>query len=133
MVKRIYKIAILCLLFITMSACSKDKSKENEPQTAMGSYYSGFFLQTNEDNFFVAEKDTKLFKKNEIIRIYPADEEISFYFLNTGDKINVHVITVGTLNPKVMPIYSVKLLEVGDISNIDNSVISEIKELGYTM
>lgn len=134
MSKYTYKIAILCLLlFITMSACSKEKPEENEPQIAVGGYYSGFFLQTNEETFFIAEADTLLFKKNEIIRIYPANEDISFDFLNTGDRINVHVITVETLYPKVMPVHSVELLELGDISNIDDSVIAEIKELGYTM
>lgn len=52
MSKYTYKIAILCLLlFTTMSACSKEKPEENEPQIAVGGYYSVFFYKLTKKLF----------------------------------------------------------------------------------
>ena len=97
--------------------------------------YIGFFLKTDRDDFFIADGDSLMFHDKEFVRIYPARnpsaEKVTFDQLNNGDKVGIEIITVGALNPRVMDIYRIKLIEEGDISNIDESVITALNELGY--
>jgi hypothetical protein len=43
----------------------------------------------------------------------------------------IEILTVGDLSPRVMDIYHIDLLEKGDMSNIDESIIASLESLGY--
>lgn len=134
------KYIILPMLLITAvlaAACSKTEDTpsigESDFSPALTSY-SGYFLQTESANFFVADSDSSMFSKNDFVRIYPAngaESEISFDGLKTGDKIEIDITLVQTLYPPVAPIYGLRFLESGEASNIDQDVISRLEELGW--
>ena len=99
-------------------------------------YLNGYFLKTVDDIFFVSDNGIQPFAQNEIVRIEPADDTVSFDDLKTGDKISAGVKTIlatGNSEPRSMPVYSVELLESGDISNIEISVIKKLKESDHTL
>ena len=100
--------------------------------------YIGYFLKTDKDNFFIADGNSLMFYDKQYVRIYPVDEtwnpgakKVTFDGLKSGDKIGIDIVTVGALKPAVMDIYRIDILEEGDISNIDESVIKALYELGY--
>jgi hypothetical protein len=100
--------------------------------------YVGFFLKTDKDNYFIADGDSLMFYDKQYIRIYPVDEtwnpnakKVTFDGLNSGDRIGIEIVTVGELDPAIMDIYKIEILEEGDISNIDKSVLEALNNLGY--
>lgn len=72
-----------------------------------------------------------MFTENELIKIFPADNSVTFDGLNSGDKVVIEILTVGDLYPRVTDVYHIDLLEKGDRSNIDESVIASLESLGY--
>lgn len=106
---------------------------ENGYKLTLPEQYSGYFLQTDSDSFFAVKGAADIFSENELVRIYPADDTVSFNDLKTGDMVNVSIVTIGDLSPRVMPVYSIELLHSGDISDIDRSVIARIEELGHNV
>lgn len=125
LVMKVGMISFLCLLCISCADSETQKSSENFVHAV------GYFLETDENYFFVAVGNSPMFADKEFIRIFPADETITFDGLNSGDKIGVDIETVGDLYPRVMDIHRIELIETGDISNIDEVVISDINGLGF--
>lgn len=115
----------LCLFCIS---CTDSETQTN---SAPFVHAVGYFLETDENYFFVADGDSPMFADKEFIKIFPVDETITFDGLNSGDKIGIDIETVGDLYPKVMDIHQIELIEAGDISNIDEAVISQINGLGF--
>lgn len=115
----------LCLLCISCADSATQTRSENFVHAV------GYFLVTDENYFFVADGDSPMFADKEFIKIFPVDETITFDGLNSGDKIGIDIETVGDLYPKVMDIHQIELIEAGDISNIDEAVISQINGLGF--
>jgi hypothetical protein len=113
--------------------------KKHEDQDKNGGYkYVGFYLRTDTADFFIADGDSGFFTDKEFIRIRPVEESwdpnadrVSFDSLNNGDKIDIEIETVGDLYPRVTQVYRYNLLEQGDISYIDESVIATLDEMGY--
>lgn len=103
---------------------------ENAAEVSAGSC-SGYFLQTINGSFLIVDTGEKLFTINEPIRIEPADDTVTFDDLKTGDRISAGIKTI-TANIdsefRSMPVHSVELLESGDVSYIDMSVIKMLKE-----
>ena len=115
----------LCLLCISCADSKTQTRSENFVHAV------GYFLETDENYFFVADGDTPMFADKEFIKIFPLDESITFDGLNSGDKIGIDIETVGDLYPRVMDIHQIELMEAGDISNIDEAVISQITGMGF--
>ena len=115
----------LCLLCISCTNSKTQTRSENFVHAV------GYFLETDENFFFVADGDSFMFADKEFIKIFPVDETITFDGLNSGDKIAIDIETVGDLNPRVMDIHQIELIEAGDISNIDETVISQLDRLGF--
>lgn len=116
---------LLCFLCISCADSETKTRRENFVHA------EGYFLETDENYFFIADGDSPMFTDKEFIKIFPVDETITFDGLNCGDKIAIDIETVGDLNPRVMDIHQIELVETGDISNIDEAVISQINELGF--
>ena len=117
-----------------VSNISETQNGGSEPEASI-KCYNGYFLQTENGCFFVSDTRINPFYRNELVRIEPADDTVSFDDLKTGDKISAGVrtiITAGDSEPRFMKVYSMELLESGDISNIEMSVINELKRLDIT-
>lgn len=115
----------LCLSCVSCADSENQKNSENFVHAL------GYFLKTDENYFFVANGNSSMFTDNEFIKIFPANETITFDGLNSGDKISIDIETVGDLYPRVTDIHQIELIEAGDISNIDEKVISEVNGLGF--
>ncbi|MDE5859470.1 MAG: hypothetical protein K2H23_03650, partial [Oscillospiraceae bacterium] len=64
----------------------------------------------------------------------PATEaDVSLDGVNPGDRRWVDITRVQEVYPPAAPIYGAVLIESGDISNINQSVISKLDELGCTV
>jgi hypothetical protein len=116
---------VLGLLYIINDTSSRKLQIDNY------SDYNGIFIRTNDYYFFVADSDSQMFIDKEIVKIFPADNSVIFDTLNSGDKVFIEILTVGDLSPRVMDIYHIDLLEKGDMSNIDESIIASLESLGY--
>ena len=110
---------------------------EQKPGANFGKY-TGYYLRSTENDFFIADGDSLMFTDKEPVRIVPVyeswdpdAERVSFDSLNDGDKIIIKILTVGDLNPRITQVYSYSVLEQGDISNIDESVITLLNDLGF--
>ena len=99
--------------------------------------YTGYFLRTETNCFFIAELETETFYKNEPVKISPPtwDKEttVNFDSFKNGDRIEVEILQIGDTEPRDMPVYSVVLVEEGTIDNISNEVIEYLQRLGYTI
>ena len=124
----IMKVGFMVFLCLLCMSCA---DSENQKSRANFVYTTGYFLKTDENYFFIVDGSSHMFADKEFIKIFPADETITFDGLNSGDKIGIDIETVGDLNPRVMDIHRIELIEAGDISNIDEAVISEINGLGF--
>ncbi|MDE6595867.1 MAG: hypothetical protein K2K44_07655, partial [Oscillospiraceae bacterium] len=104
--------------------------------------HSGYFVRTETGCFLVPAEKYGLLSGIDILKIHPASDvesagidvsEVSLDSFKTGDRIWVDVMLVQELYPPISPIYGEALIETGDISDIDPSVISKLEELGYTV
>lgn len=97
--------------------------------------YTGFFLKTESDCFFISDRDNDTFYKGEPVKIsapsWDKDTTVNFDSFSNGDKIAVEIYQIGDTEPRDMPVYGVELIEEGTISDISNDVIQYLAELGY--
>ena len=124
----IMMVGMACLLCMLCSGCADSKTPKNSENFV---HAVGYFLETDENYFFVADGNSPMFTDKEFTMIFPVDETVVFDGINSGDKIGIFIVTIGDSYPPVMDIHRIKLLEAGDISNIDEAVISELKGLGF--
>jgi hypothetical protein len=118
-------IGVLGILYVINYTGSRILERDNNSE------YNGIFIRTNDDYFFIADRESQMFTENELIKIFPADNSVTFDGLNSGDKVVIEILTVGDLYPRVTDVYHIDLLEKGDRSNIDESVIASLESLGY--
>lgn len=114
--------------------------KTEQPPVAR---YSGYFVRTETDCFLVPSDEYAMLRDVDLLKIYPADEMgappdfdvsgVSLDGFKTGDMIWVDIMLVQELYPPISPICGAVLIEEGDISNIEQDVVSKLSELGYTV
>jgi len=114
-----------------------DNNSEQKPK-ANFSEHTGYYLRTTDNDFFIAYGDSDMFTNNEFVQIKPVEEswdsdveKVSFDGLNNGDKIIIKILTVGDLYPRVTQVYQYNILESGKITNIDESVLYTLYNLGF--
>lgn len=105
--------------------------------------YSGRFVRTETDCFLVPADEYAMLRDVDILKIHPADEMgappdfdvsgVSLDGFKTGDMIWVDIMLVQELYPPISPICGAALIEAGDISDIEQDVVSKLSELGYTV
>ncbi|MDE6709377.1 MAG: hypothetical protein K2J76_02680 [Oscillospiraceae bacterium] len=102
--------------------------------------YSGYFVRTETECFLVPADKYGLLSGAEFLKIHPAAEfetfdasGVSLDGFKTGDRIWVDVMLVQEIYPPIAPIFGTALIEEGDISNIEQEVLSKLSELGYTV
>lgn len=99
--------------------------------------YSGYFVRTETECFLLPADKYGLLSGDDFVKIHPASEfgvsGVSLDSFKTGDRIWIDVMLVQELYPPIAPIFGTALIETGDISNIDQDVISKLGELGYTV
>ncbi len=101
--------------------------------------YSGYFVRTETDCFLIPADKYGMLSGIDFVKIHPADEfktfdvsGVSLDGFKTGDRIWVDVMLIQELYPPIAPIFGTALIEEGDISNIEQDVLSKLSELGYT-
>ena len=98
--------------------------------------HSGYFVRTETDCFLIPAEEYGMLSGADILKIHPAAEfgvsGVSLDEFKTGDRIWVDVMLVQELYPPIAPIFGTALIEEGDISNIEQGVLSKLSELGYT-
>ncbi|MBD5144480.1 MAG: hypothetical protein HDT21_00950 [Ruminococcus sp.] len=104
--------------------------------------HSGYFVRTETECFLLPAEKYGMLSGIDLLKIHPAlDVEsagidvsgVSLDGFKTGDRIWVDVMLVQELYPPIAPIYGAALIEEGEVSDIDQSVISKLGELGYTV
>lgn len=98
---------------------------------------TGFFLRTEEEDFWIAEQDGNTFYAGEPVKIsapsWDEDTTVSFDEFENGDRIEVEILQIGDTEPRSMPVYSVTLVEKGSMDNIDDTVLAYLATLGYAV
>ena len=104
--------------------------------------HSGYFVRTETECFLVPSEEYGMLSEVDLLKIHPASEVeappnfdvsgVSLDGFKTGDRIWVDVMLVQELYPPIAPILGTALIEEGDISNIEQEVLSRLSELGYT-
>ena len=97
--------------------------------------YTGYFLKTESQYFFISAQENETFYKDEPVKISPPswieDTTVDFNGLSNGDKIEVAIFQIEDSEPRAMPVYGMELIEDGTLDNISNDVIRYLAELGY--
>lgn len=97
--------------------------------------YTGYFLKTESQYFFISAQENDTFYKDEPVKIsspsWIEDTTVDFNGLSNGDKIEVEIFQIGDTEPRDMPVYGMELIEDGTLDNISNDVIEYLAELGY--
>ena len=104
--------------------------------------HSGYFVRTETDCFLIPAEEYGMLSEVDLLKIHPASEVeappnfdvsgVSLDGFKTGDRIWVDIMLVQELYPPIAPILGTALIETGDISNIEQEVLSRLSELGYT-
>lgn len=104
--------------------------------------HSGYFVRTETECFLLPADQYGMLSGIDLLKIHPALDveaagfdvsEVSLDSFKTGDRIWVDVMLVQELYPPIAPIFGTALIETGDISNIDQDIISKLEELGYAV
>ncbi|MDE6596404.1 MAG: hypothetical protein K2K44_10395 [Oscillospiraceae bacterium] len=146
-IKRV--IPILLFISVLFSACSKAEDTEISSVT-LSEYSSteesdtddeiwsitGYYMRTDYSNFCVYEQslggNMEIFYEPLEIH-FEGDEQgdVPIDSLKTGDKIEVDVKFILESYPPIAPIYGLRFIEEGDISNIDNDLLLNLESMGY--
>lgn len=102
--------------------------------------HSGYFVRTETECFLIPAEEYGMLSEIDLLKIHPAVEfetfgvsGVSLDDFKTGDRIWVDIMLVQELYPPIAPIFGTALIEEGDISNIEQEVLSKLSELGYTV
>lgn len=97
----------------------------------------GYYLRTdNEINMILAEhaaQGRKTYYEPTIIYFdgEGGEGDVPFGSLKTGDKIEADVKLIMESYPAQAPIYGLRFIESGDVSNINNEVLLQLESMGY--
>ena len=133
-VKRIIGICVVIifaavLLIIIYVTSNKPTVEETSSAAIIG--FSGYIIKTDGDSFFVAENDSNMFSKNELVRMQFESADLSDDNFSTGDKIKISFQRVGDRKPRVAFVDGIESIESGNVDNIDTEVLNELENLGY--
>lgn len=129
------KLSVLLIAAVLLAACSKTDGTETGEE--IGSI-TGYYMRASCGDFIIFER--RFTSQNGNAEIYY--EPVEFYFgegeegdvsvdsLKTGDKIEVEVNEITASYPGFARIYGLRLIESGDVSNINDSALLELEECG---
>lgn len=145
-------IPIMLLTAVLFSACSKAEDTEISSVT-LSEFSSteesdtdweirsiaGYYMRADDSNMLIEEHsftsengDTETHYEPTIIYFEGEEQgDVPMDSLKTGDKIEVDVKLIMETYPGFAPIYGLRLIEEGDISNIDNGLLLDLESMGY--
>ncbi len=100
---------------------------------------TGYYLRTDHDNMLIAEHSftsqsgsTEIYYEPTVI-YFEGDEQgdVPMDSLKTGDKIEADVKVIMETYPAQAPIYGLRFIESGDISNISSDLLLNLESMGY--
>lgn len=150
MVHKIIRVLpVLLIASVMLSACSKAEDISDTANTSGASYeedtdgdfeiqsMEGYYLRTNHSDMILTERvvgGSEIYYETAIIYFEGEENgDVPMDSLKTGDKIEVDVKYILESYPAFAPIYGLRFIEEGDISDIGKDVISKLSELGYTV
>lgn len=150
MVHKIMRVLpILLIASVMLSACSKTESISDTTNTSGASHeedtdddfeiwsMEGYYLRTNHSDMILTERviggSETFYEPTEIYFEGDENGDVPIDSLKTGDKIEVDVKYILESYPGCAPIYGLRFIEEGDISDIEQDVVSKLSELGYTI
>ena len=100
--------------------------------------HSGYFVRTETDCFLIPAEEYGMLSEVDLLKIHPAAEfesfdasDVSLDGFKTGDRIWVDIMLIQELYPPIAPIFGTALIEEGDISNIEQEVLSKLSGMDY--
>lgn len=117
---------------ISDTSCEDDSDSEEEIWSI-----TGYYLRAdNETNMILAEyaaQGRETYYEPTIIYFDGEGEtgDVPFGSLKTGDKIEADVKMIMESYPAQAPIYGLRFIESGDVSNIGNEMLLDLESMGY--
>lgn len=140
---------LLIIISALFSACSKEESKPAAVTSAAAEVsensdneiwsITGYYLRTNHGDMLITEHSftsqsgsAEIYYGSTII-YFEGEEtgETPMDSLKTGDKIEVDVKNIMESYPAFAPLYGLKFIESGDISNIESDTLLTLEDMGY--
>lgn len=142
MVHKIKKIMpIILIISVLLGGCSGEKSETAaDPEIwSITGYYmrDGYSDMIIEERSFTAQHGneaphTETVSMAAVIYFGEGDEgDVPFDSLKTGDKIEVDVKLIAETYPGQARIYGLRLIEEGDVSNINDETLLHLESMGY--
>ncbi len=119
--KKKYIIMPLIICIAALTACGEKTSEHEETAELTGRY----LRQDKGSSLIIDESNTPIVMSN-----YTGDENI-FDNLENGDEIKITFSSIRETYPAGTDIYSCELISKGDISDIDETVITSLEDLGW--
>lgn len=100
---------------------------------------TGYYLRTDHDNMLIAEHSftsqsgsTEIYYEPTVIYFEGNEQgDVPMDSLKTGDKIEADVKLIMETYPAQAPIYGLRFIESGDISNISSDLLLNLESMGY--
>lgn len=136
--KSTLRYAVLTIFFaavVLFAACSEPDDTESDREFWT---ITGYYMRANFGDLIIFEQ--KITSMDGSTQIYY--DPVEFYFnegeagdvpvdsLKTGDKIELDVKKIAASYPGFARAYGLRLIETGDVSNIDDSALLELEECG---
>lgn len=100
---------------------------------------TGYYLRTDHDNMLIAEHSftsqsgsTEIYYEPTVICFEGNEQgDVPMDSLKTGDKIEADVKLIMETYPAQAPIYGLRFIESGEISNISSDLLLDLEGMGY--
>lgn len=124
---------MLFIISVLLSGCSR-KEKDTVTDYEIWSM-TRYYLRTDRCDMIIKETDIgngKVLYEPTVIYFEGEEQgDVPFDSLKTGDKIEVDVKLVMTTYPGRAPIYGLRFIESGNVSNIDDETLLQLESMGY--
>ncbi len=99
----------------------------------------GYYMRTASDDMIIQEQSYTAQNGSTETHYFPvtfgfaegAEGEVPMDSLKTGDRIEVDVMSIAESYPGQARIYGLRLIESGDVSDIDDGVLLNLEDMGY--
>lgn len=131
---------IILIVSVLLSGCSREE-KDTVKDDEIGRM-TGYYLRTGYCDMIITEESftaqygnqtphTETYYEPIVIYFGEGEEgDVPFDSLKTGDKIEVDIKEIAASYPGQARIYGLRLIEAGDISNINNKTLLDLESMG---
>lgn len=133
---------IILIISVLLSGCAKAEENDTVTDDEIWSM-TGYYLWTGYCDMIITEESftvqhgnqapyiETLYNPTEIYFREGDEGDVPFDSLKSGDKIEVDVKYIAASYPGQARIYGLRLVEAGDVSNINNETLLDLESMGY--